>query len=129
MSNASVPTERSRHIDISYFAIQDWKSAGDILLRHIPAGILNASDTMTKAVGWILHNRHARRLMGHYGCSSLIPPFDFFLYPTLPLVLLPPSEISPFFRFFLEHFDALHLSLFVPGTDHHWRVSAYRPVA
>jgi hypothetical protein len=66
MINASVPTERSRHIDISYFAIQDWKSAGDILLRHIP-GILNASDTMTKAVGWILHNRHARRLMGHYG--------------------------------------------------------------
>ena len=36
MINARVPIERSRHIDIQYFAIQDWKDRGDIIMRHIP---------------------------------------------------------------------------------------------
>jgi len=65
MINARVPTERSRHIDIQHFAIQDWKDEGDIVMRHIP-GILNPSDDMTKPLGWVLHARHARRIMGHY---------------------------------------------------------------
>ena len=65
MINARIPTERSRHIDIQHFAIQDWKDNGDIILRHIP-GILNPSDDLTKPLGWVLHSRHARRLMGHY---------------------------------------------------------------
>jgi len=65
MINARVPTERSRHIDIQHFAIQDWKDAGDIVMRHIP-GILNPADDMTKPLGWVLHARHARRIMGHY---------------------------------------------------------------
>ena len=65
MINGGVPTERSRHIDIQYFAIQDWKEAGDILMEHID-GILNPADDLTKPLGWILHSRHARRLMGHY---------------------------------------------------------------
>ena len=30
MINAKVPTERSRHIDIQFFAIQDWKDCGDL---------------------------------------------------------------------------------------------------
>ena len=63
--NARIPTERSRHIDIQHFAIQDWKDNGDILLSHIP-GIINPADDFTKALGWILHSRHARRIMGHY---------------------------------------------------------------
>ena len=66
MVNARVPTERSRHIDIVHFAIQDWKDAGDIVLEYCP-GIINPSDDLTKPLGWILHSRHARRLMGHYG--------------------------------------------------------------
>ena len=33
MVNHRVPTERSRHIDIQHFAIQDWCEAGDIILR------------------------------------------------------------------------------------------------
>ena len=33
MVNAKRPTERSRHIDISYFAIQDWKEAHEICCR------------------------------------------------------------------------------------------------
>ena len=29
-------------------------------------GKLNCSDALTKPLGWVLHNRHARRLMGHF---------------------------------------------------------------
>jgi hypothetical protein len=65
MINARIPTERSRHIMIQYYAIQDWKEQGDIVLRHIP-GIINPSDDLTKPLGWVLHTRHCRRLMGHY---------------------------------------------------------------
>ena len=64
MINAKVPTERSRHIDISFFAIQDWKEAGDIGMVHIP-GVINPSDDLTKPLGWVLHARHCRRTMGH----------------------------------------------------------------
>ena len=65
MVNALVPTERSRHIDIQHFAMQDWKEAGDATLSIIP-GIINPSDALTKPLGWILHARPARRIMGHY---------------------------------------------------------------
>jgi hypothetical protein len=63
--NSRTPTERSRHIDTPYFAIQDWKADGSILMKHIP-GIINPSDDLTKPLGWVLHARHARRLMGHF---------------------------------------------------------------
>ena len=66
MINVNRPTPRSRHIDIQYFAIQEWRASGLILVRHIP-GILNSADQATKALGWTLHARHARRLMGHFG--------------------------------------------------------------
>jgi hypothetical protein len=66
MINVNRPTPRSRHIDIQYFAIQEWRAGGLILVRHIP-GILNSADQATKALGWTLHDRHARRLMGHFG--------------------------------------------------------------
>ncbi|MCE2996259.1 MAG: hypothetical protein LW863_11705 [Flammeovirgaceae bacterium] len=70
--NAQIPTERSRHIDIASFAIQEWKQNGDIVLEYIP-GIINPADDMTKPLGWVLHSRHARRLMGHYNPSPLGP--------------------------------------------------------
>jgi hypothetical protein len=66
--NAGRPTVRTRHIDIQFFAIQDWKAAGDLVLVHIP-GIINPADCLTKPVPWILHSRHSRRLMGHYGAD------------------------------------------------------------
>ena len=66
--NNARPTNRARHIEVQYFAVQDWRAAGDITMQHIP-GIINASDCLTKPVGWILHARHARRLMGHFGSS------------------------------------------------------------
>ena len=38
-------------------------------MRHI-AGIINPSDDLTKALGWVLHSRHALRGMGHYRIGS-----------------------------------------------------------
>jgi len=63
--NARVPTERSRHIDIQHFAIQDWKESGAIVMEFI-SGVINPFDDLTKPLGWVLHDRHARRVMGHY---------------------------------------------------------------
>jgi hypothetical protein len=40
MVNAKRPTERSGHIDIQHFAIQEWRQRGDIKLAHIP-GVIN----------------------------------------------------------------------------------------
>ena len=69
MINESRPTPRARHIEIQHFAIQEWRNKGDILMQHCP-GILNISDDLTKALGWVLHSRHARRGMGHYKLGS-----------------------------------------------------------
>ena len=59
------PTERTRHIDIRFFAIHDWThKSKDISLHHIP-GVTNPSDDLTKPLGRVLHERHARYIMGH----------------------------------------------------------------
>ena len=63
--NANKPTGRSRHIDIRYFAIQEWKQQGHVRMEHIP-GIINPADGLTKPLGFVLHARHARYIMGHY---------------------------------------------------------------
>ena len=68
MVNAMKPTDRSRHIDTQNFAIQEWKANQEITLSAIP-GIINCSDAMTKALGWVLHSR---RMMGHYGPPQYI---------------------------------------------------------
>jgi len=62
--NPRVPTERSRHIDVQHFAIQDWKESGAIAMKFISM-VINPSDDLTKPLGWVLHDRHARRIMGH----------------------------------------------------------------
>ena len=69
MINEFRPTPRARHIDIQYFAIQEWRAAKDIIMKHL-SGILNPSDDLTKPLGWILHARHARRGMGHCKLGS-----------------------------------------------------------
>ena len=66
MINEGRPTPRSRHIDIQHFAIQEWRQRGIVEMHHLP-GVINNSDQLTKALGWTLHSRHARRSMGHYG--------------------------------------------------------------
>ena len=65
INDNQAPTAQTRHLDIRYFALQDWKADGDIEMVHIP-GIVNPSDDLTKPLGWILHERHCRRTMGHY---------------------------------------------------------------
>ena len=60
------PTERTRHMDIRYFAIQDWVDEDkSIIMKWIP-GKVNISDAETKPLGYVLHARHCRRMMGHY---------------------------------------------------------------
>ena len=62
----TAPTNRTRHMAIRFFALQDWVSVDkSIFMIHIP-GILNPSDDLTKSLGWVLHARHCRRHMGHY---------------------------------------------------------------
>ena len=51
-------------MEIRWFQIQKW-SGVDIEMKHIP-GVVNPSDDLTKALGFILHARHCRRIMGHY---------------------------------------------------------------
>ena len=65
INNSTSPTEQMRHLNIQYFAIQDWREAGDIIMNHI-SGILNPSNDMTKPLGYILHTSHCRQIMGHY---------------------------------------------------------------
>ena len=67
MVNENKPTTRVRHIDIQFFAIQEWRAQGEIKLVYIPTA-LNPSDQATKALGWTMHSHHARRAMGHFGC-------------------------------------------------------------
>ena len=66
MANAGKPTERSRRIDIQYFSLQEWAAKGLVNLFHIP-GVDITADSITKALGWVLHTIHITRLMGHCG--------------------------------------------------------------
>jgi len=68
--NSQKPTERTRHIDIRFFAIQEWMQKGDIRMFHIP-GVINPADDLTKPLGWVLHSRHARYIMGHYSRTKV----------------------------------------------------------
>ena len=68
MANAGKPTERSRHIDIQYFDLQEWVERKLAKLHHI-LGIANPANYFTKALGWVLHFHHITRLMGHCGSS------------------------------------------------------------
>jgi hypothetical protein len=49
MINDDKPMPRSCHIDIQYFAIQEWHEAGILKVEHIP-GVINPSDAATTAL-------------------------------------------------------------------------------
>ena len=66
MVNQQRPTTRTRHIDTQWFAIQEWKVFGEIVLGYISSGC-NPSDAVTKALGSVLHDKHSMRSMGLYG--------------------------------------------------------------
>jgi hypothetical protein len=66
MENAKRPTYRSRHIDIQHFALHEWATKGEVILRHI-RGTSNPADALTKALGWLLYHRHSPQVMGMCG--------------------------------------------------------------
>ena len=66
--NSSIPTKRTIHIDVPFFAIQGWKEDSDIMMHLIP-GVINPVDDLTKPLGWVLHSRHARYPMSNYNTS------------------------------------------------------------
>jgi hypothetical protein len=69
--NKEVPSKRTRHIDIQYFALQDWCARGLIKMAYVP-GIINPADQATKAVGSTLHYCHVHCSMGHH-CPAHVP--------------------------------------------------------
>jgi hypothetical protein len=67
MANNVRPTDRTRHMDIRWFALQEWIHVDkDIIVIHI-SGIINPADALTKALAWLKHHRHMSRAMGHLG--------------------------------------------------------------
>ena len=63
MANSGQPTKRTRHMDVKYFAIQNWIENDLLVLARIDTSD-NESDTMTKNVGRTLFYRHQDYLMG-----------------------------------------------------------------
>jgi len=73
VANNVRPTQRTRHVDIGWFAIQEWVQNGDIQMKFLKTNLMVA-DASTKAVPWVLHRRHCRRAMGHFGHPLESPP-------------------------------------------------------
>ena len=44
------PTEQTCHMDLRFFAIQDWRQKGEVTLRHI-SGVINPADDLTNLLG------------------------------------------------------------------------------
>mmetsp|Transcript_6642 Transcript_6642/g.12497 ORF Transcript_6642/g.12497 Transcript_6642/m.12497 type:complete len:143 (+) Transcript_6642:344-772(+) len=67
MGNNVRPTDRTRHMDIRWFALQEWIHIDkDIILIHF-SGDLNASNALSKALAWIKHYRRMSQAMGGIG--------------------------------------------------------------
>ena len=62
---STFPTPRSKHIDTRWFCVQVRASRGDIVMPKI-LRFINRSVCVTTPNRWVLHHRHARRIMGHY---------------------------------------------------------------
>ena len=69
--NENRPTPRCRHVETQYFALQRWRELRWLIMRHI-SGVINSPDALTKAVPWVLHHRHNRRMMGHVVSSPSV---------------------------------------------------------
>ena len=44
-----------RHIEIQHFAIQEWQAKKELVMQLI-VGIINPSEDLTKALGWVLRS-------------------------------------------------------------------------
>jgi dUTPase len=69
MAQAGQPTRRTRHIDIKYFAIQDWVTQDLLSFKRIDTSD-NSSDVLTKATPRTLFYRHVNHIMG-----KIVPPY------------------------------------------------------
>ena len=69
MINTNQSTMCACHIEIQYFAFQEWRAKKELIMWHIPR-IINPSDDMTKALGWVLHSQHPYHGIGHYWIGS-----------------------------------------------------------
>jgi len=112
--NARVPTERSRHIDVQHLAAQDWKESGAIAMEFI-SGIINPSDDLTKPLGWVSHDRHARRIMGH--CQLVFVLFLFDLLKTSACVRSV-THLFVQFQLFLDFLSILPPAIASTLTTH-----------
>jgi hypothetical protein len=74
MANAGKPTPRSRHIDVKYYAIQEWVERDLVILQRIDTAD-NTADILTKPLSRILFYRHKDYLMG------FVPPQYSPKYP------------------------------------------------
>ena len=63
MAQAGQPTRRTKHIDIKYFALQQWVEQ-DLLIFHRINTTDNSSDALTKATPRSLFYRHNQHIMG-----------------------------------------------------------------
>ena len=62
----TAPTEQTCHMDICFFALQDWREDGDIKMIHTK-GTLNSAGDLTKGLGYVFHSQHCCCHMGHFG--------------------------------------------------------------
>jgi hypothetical protein len=78
MVNKNHPPPCAHHINIQYFAIQEWHQCWIIEMFHIP-GIINVSDAGIKALTWQLHTQHTHCSMGHFShpCSHCCAQLEF----------------------------------------------------
>jgi hypothetical protein len=66
ISNHNRPSGRTRHLDIQYFASQEWVQLG--LMKYFKiCGTVNPSDAMSKFLYRILFYRHFDRVQGYFG--------------------------------------------------------------
>ncbi len=63
MANDGKPTSRTRHIDIKFYAIQEWVERDLVVLKRIDTAI-NMADHFTKPLPRILFYRHNDYNMG-----------------------------------------------------------------
>jgi hypothetical protein len=80
VAEATGTTKRLRHVDMQYFAIQEWIKNDEISVRKVHTTV-NVADLMTKALSAKLHNLHTNRLMGYFGR----PQHSAFIAPTTPI--------------------------------------------
>jgi hypothetical protein len=67
--NHNRPSGRAHHLDLQYVATQEWVHRGLVKFFKID-GTANPSDTRSKVLYRILHQRHCNHVMGYNGSPN-----------------------------------------------------------